>query len=136
MPTLHDIDRRKFFARTAALSLACGARFQRAAYAAFLAAPEPLAGTAPLALDGDLAAHMVDGLHMFLDRAKTKQQADRGAALSDNAFGTQSPEKDQRRLAQIIGALDKRSLPAMEYLSFERIAPLPAALEFGKFNPS
>jgi dienelactone hydrolase len=55
----------------------------------------PLPGTAPLTLEGDLAARMVDGIHGFLDRALAESAARR-------------PAPDRARFLKIIGAVDPR----------------------------
>jgi hypothetical protein len=109
MPTARTIDRRTFLAHTAALTVA-GLGAQR-----LLAGPEPLAGTTRLEWDFDLAARMVDGLHAFLDETRAQQHSETVAVLTDFSFVGQSREKERRRLAQIIGAVDPRSLPTVEY---------------------
>jgi dienelactone hydrolase len=65
------------------------------AFALFAQAVLP--GTAPLAVEGDAAAQMVDGIHRFLDRETAEAQAKRASV---------TPGRE--RLRKIIGAVDAR----------------------------
>ena len=73
---------------------------------------EPLAGTAKLSWQGDIASRMVDGIDRFLSR-QTKASPDRRAAhwhrdaASAEKYAA-SVEPNRRRLAKIIGAVDPR----------------------------
>ncbi|HVU87540.1 MAG TPA: dienelactone hydrolase family protein [Pirellulales bacterium] len=80
-------------------------------------AGEPLAGTQPLTVEGDLASAMVEGIDRFLLR-QIEQAPEHRAAFWDR--DTSSPEKynasvqpNRERLAKIIGAVDRR-LPCDE----------------------
>ncbi len=66
------------------------------ALAFHLGAQTPLPGTAPLTMQGDLAAQMVDGINDYLVRATAESIAKRPAAPS------------RERLKKIIGAVDPR----------------------------
>jgi len=56
---------------------------------------QPLPGTQPLALQGDLAAQMVEGMHRFLDR-------ETAASIQ------RRPAPDRERFRRIIGLVDER----------------------------
>ena len=56
---------------------------------------QSLPGTAPLTIEGDIAARMVDGIHLYLDRQTAAAPALR-------------PAPNRERLRQIIGAVDAR----------------------------
>jgi len=66
-----------------------------------------LPGTQPLAVEGDLAAKMVDGIHIFLDRKTQEVQKERDQRwnrVDRIQFVTQS----RQRFRRIIGAVDNR----------------------------
>src|SRR5215472_14821847 len=81
----------------------------------------PLPGTAPLTLDGDPAAAMLDGIHRFLDRRTTESAARREAVWkrdygSATAYAA-SIETHRQRFRRIIGVTDVRipfSAPAAQ----------------------
>ena len=66
-----------------------------------------LPGTQPLTVEGDLAAKMVDGIHVFLDRKTQEMQKERDG-LWDRADRTQFVTQSRQRFRRIIGAVDKR----------------------------
>jgi hypothetical protein len=74
--------------------------------------PPRLPGTAPLTLEGDLAATMVDGVDRFLLR-KTAESVARRAGFwkrdySSHAAYEKSVEPNRNRLAHILGVRDPR----------------------------
>jgi len=79
--------------------------------------PQSLGQTAPLALHGDLAAQMVDGIHRYLDRATDAAAGsrekfwNRDFASAERYNLSVAPNRDHLRL--IIGATDQR-LPATD----------------------
>ena len=75
-------------------------------------AQSPLAGTAPLAFEGDPAMRMVDAIHAYLDR-ETELACDRRAKRSS------APDREAFR--RLIGAVDRR-VPASE-LQVESLSP-------------
>ena len=70
-------------------------------------AQTPLPGTQPLTVEGDLAARMVDGIHVFLDRKTQEAQKERGD-LWDRADRIQFVTQSRQRFRRIIGAVDNR----------------------------
>jgi dienelactone hydrolase len=83
------------------------------AFTAIAAAQTPLPGTATLTSQGDLALQMVDAINTdLLD--KTAQSLEHRPAAPD-----------RERFRKIIGAVDPRSLAALEYIS---TSPAPAPL--------
>ena len=77
---------------------------------------KPLAGTALLEMEGDLAEQMVEGINRFLQR-QLKASIDRRARhwkrdFSSHANYIQSSEKNRQRFAKIIGLIDQR--PAVQ----------------------
>jgi dienelactone hydrolase len=66
-----------------------------------------LPGTQPLTVEGDLAAKMVDGIHVFVDRKTQEMQKERGD-LWDRADRTQFVRQSRQRFRKIIGAVDNR----------------------------
>ncbi|HEY4312303.1 MAG TPA: hypothetical protein VGN12_22840 [Pirellulales bacterium] len=77
-----------------------------------LQAAEPLPGTQPLTVEGDLASQMVDGIDRFLLRQIGESATHRPVHWNRD---TSSPEKysasvqpNREQLAKIIGAVDKR----------------------------
>jgi len=79
---------------------------------ALLAAQATLPGTAPLRTEGDLAEQMVDGIHLYLDRATADAPKKRAqywnVDFSSRAAYVRSVEPNRRRLRRIIGAVDPR----------------------------
>lgn len=77
-----------------------------------LAAQEALPGTSPLAMTGDLAAAMVDGMHRFLDRetAAALQNRERywHRDYTSRAAYEKSVAANRERLRTVIGAVDDR----------------------------
>jgi len=82
----------------------------------------PLAGSAPLTMEGDLSAQMVAGINEFLLRETDRSITNRGRFwhrdFSSPAAYTASVETNRARLRERIGAIDPR-LPVtdMEYVS-------------------
>jgi dienelactone hydrolase len=75
-------------------------------------APEPLPGTKPLTLEGDIASAMIDGIDRFLLR-KTEESVGKRAAfwkrdVSSDAAYAASVEPNRKRLAHILGVRDPR----------------------------
>ena len=66
-----------------------------------------LPGTQPLIVEGDLAAKMVDGIHVFLDRKTQEMQKERDD-LWERADRIQFITQSRQRFRKIIGAVDKR----------------------------
>jgi dienelactone hydrolase len=66
-------------------------------FAQAAAAQSPLPGTAPLTMQGDLAAQMVDGINQYLERQSLVSQTQRSPS---------SVEASREHLAWIIGAVD------------------------------
>ncbi len=74
----------------------------------------PLPGTNPLTEDGDLAAKMVAGIHTYLDRELRAAPAKRDALWQANA---REPLPGKReRLKRILGVVDERLKPHLEYV--------------------
>lgn len=72
-------------------------------------AGQPLPGTAPLELQGDLSLQMVEGIHKYLDGYE------RPAGSSDRA-----------RLAYILGVEEERAKPALEWVASAARSPVVA----------
>lgn len=66
-----------------------------------------LPGTLPLTAEGDLAAKMVDGIHVFLDRKTQEMQKERDQ-LWNRADRIPFITESRQRFRKIIGAADKR----------------------------
>ncbi len=82
---------------------------------------EPLPNTKPLTTKDDLAKQMVDGIHKYLDRriaesVKDRQQYWKMDFSSNEAF-EKSVEPNRQRLRKILGIVEERLPPAMEYVS-------------------
>ena len=82
------------------------------AFASGVFAQAVMPATAPLELDGDPAAAMVEGIHSYLDRATKQAAASRGRLWSPD-FGSaaryeQSVEPNRNRLRTILGLVDDR----------------------------
>ena len=79
--------------------------------------PQALDQTAPLEFHGDLAAHMVDGIHHYLDRATEAAAGSREKFWNRDYRSTErynlsvAPNRDHLR--RIIGAVDQ-PLPAFD----------------------
>src|SRR5690348_6402212 len=71
-----------------------------------------LPGTAPLTLQGDLAAKMVDGIHQFLLHQIQEAAQERGRLWQRNYQSVEdyhrSVSPNRERFRQIIGAVDQR----------------------------
>src|SRR5437588_7441819 len=82
---------------------------------------QPLPGTEPLTMTGDLAAQMVAGIDAYLMRetesaAKNRESFWHRDTSSPEAY-VRSIEPNRERFKQILGLVDKREPPHMEILS-------------------
>ena len=124
------INRREFLTRSAQASCALGlatrlstsarAAHERLAYgetstsrSPTAAASSTLPGTAPLMIQGDFAAQMVDGIHSFLQR-RTEEAVREREKLWKRDFRSveaynRSVSPNRERFRRIIGALDARA---------------------------
>ena len=92
------------------------------AFSAFSAVKSAeLPNTKPLTDDGDLAAHMVAGMHKYLDRELAASVEKRPALWK---VDTSSPENyaksvapNRARLRKMLGVVDERVAPNLEYVS-------------------
>ena len=86
-----------------------------------LALAEPLPGTQPLTLQGDLAAQMVAGIDLYLQRetdASIKARAKHwNRDFSSHEAYTRSVTPNRERLAHLLGVVDARDPVAMELSS-------------------
>lgn len=77
-----------------------------------VAAVEPLAGTEPLAIEGDITLQLVEGVDRFLLRELDKSVARRAAhwkrELTSAEAHDRSIEPNRRRLAHVLGVRDTR----------------------------
>ncbi len=80
-----------------------------------LLAADPLPGTQPLTNSGDLAADMIAGLHRYLDRELAAAPARRAALWSDTT--AKSLTARRQRLRTMLGVVDTRAKPSLEYIS-------------------
>jgi dienelactone hydrolase len=90
-------------------------------------AQTPLPGTHPLTWEGDWAAQMVEGIHVFLDqRAKdTEKNRERLWVAGLPQEYLQSLEARRHRLREIIGAVDQRA----PFPRLEIIAPIERSIQ-------
>ena len=82
---------------------------------------EPLSGTKALTETGNLAEKQVAGMHKYLDRALTNAPRVRDTGWKD-AFAskealTKALPAKRERLKKLLGVVDPRSAPHLEYLS-------------------
>lgn len=82
---------------------------------------EPLPNTKPLTEDGNLAEKQVAGMHKYLDRAlaaapKARDAVWKDAFASKEALAKALPAK-RERLKKLLGVVDPRSEPNLEYVS-------------------
>ena len=87
-----------------------------------LKAGEPLAGTAPLTAEGDLASQMVQGIDRFLMRQTELSIEKRVALWSRDLSSPQAYEQsiapNRARLAKMLGVVDRREkVDALEYIA-------------------
>jgi hypothetical protein len=86
---------------------------------------QPLPGTAPLTMEGDLAAQMVAGLDRYLDRITDETPARRQShwqfdSSSNDAFLKSylaSAETNRIKLRELLGVVDEREPVTMRYLA-------------------
>jgi dienelactone hydrolase len=76
---------------------------------------DPLPGTQPLTEDGDLAAKMVAGIHKYLDRELAAAPAKRDEVWKANAKEPLAAKRE--RLRKMLGVVDERVKPHLEYVS-------------------
>jgi hypothetical protein len=88
-----------------------------------------LPGTKLLTVDGDLAAKMVDGIHVFLDRRIQQAQKDRDQ-LWDRADRIQLVTESRQRFRKIIGAVESR-IP-IKALALVETTSSPAQIAIGR----
>ncbi|MFT7642241.1 MAG: dienelactone hydrolase [Pirellulaceae bacterium] len=98
-----------------ALLLLCSILTSSQPLGSSLLAQEPLAGTKPLKMEGDIASQLVDGVDKFLLRKLDESIEKRGSHWNRD-FGSQalymkSLEKNRERLRHIIGVRDARVSP-------------------------
>lgn len=84
-------------------------------------AAQSLPNTKPLTDEGDLAAKMVDGIHKYLDRETTASVEKRKQLWnydfsSSEAYG-KSVQPNRDRLKKLLGVVEQRLAPRMEYVS-------------------
>lgn len=93
-------------------------------------AAEPLPGTKPLDWEGDLAAKMIDGLHAYLDRAIAdsvqKRQEKWKPDYSSPAAYLRSVEPNRQRLKTILGVVDARVTPDLQFVGGPDVGSLVA----------
>lgn len=74
--------------------------------------PEPLAGTEPLTMQGDIASQLVDGVDKFLlrkiDESVAKRERHWKRDFSSAEAYNKSIERNRKRLADILGIRDER----------------------------
>ena len=78
-------------------------------------AAEPLPNTKPLTENGDLAAKMVAGIHKYLDRELADAPKKRDELWKANAKEPIAAKRE--RLRTILGVVDERVKPNLEYVS-------------------
>jgi dienelactone hydrolase len=90
------------------------------AFAGVAAAADPLPGTKPLTEEGELHKKMVDGIHKYLDREIAASVAKRKdywkPDFSSPEAYLKSIEPNRERLRKILGVVDKRLPPNLEYV--------------------
>jgi dienelactone hydrolase len=103
MRSRSDAGRAAIAAGLLGILFACGA---------WAADPQPLPGTQPLTVEGDVASHMIEGIDRFLsDRlhsAPTRRQSGWRRDLTSPETYATSVERDRRRLARMLGVRDAR----------------------------
>ena len=78
-------------------------------------AAEPLPNTKPLTEEGDLAAKMVAGIHKYLDRELADAPKKRDEVWKANAKEPLAAKRE--RLRKMLGVVDERVKPNLEYVS-------------------
>ncbi|HGE72822.1 TPA: hypothetical protein ENX78_18455, partial [Candidatus Poribacteria bacterium] len=82
---------------------------------------QPLEGTQPLTMQGDLAEQMVAGIDKFLmrqiDEVKSQREARWNRDFSSIDNYVKSVEPNRQKLKKIIGAVDPREKPVMQLLA-------------------
>ncbi|MCS7046363.1 MAG: hypothetical protein NZO58_08415 [Gemmataceae bacterium] len=93
-------------------------------------AAQPLPGTKPLDLQGDLAKQMVEGIDRYLTKALAKAVPQRDAYwkldYSSPAAYEKSVAPNRERLKTILGVVDTRLPPELEYVAQLNHSPLVA----------
>src|SRR6266581_756332 len=99
--------------------------------AARAAEPEPLAGTKPLTMQGDIASQMVDGIDRFLMKQIEKAAANREKFWTRDYSSAQAYDQsiaaNRARLARILGVRDAR--PARVEMELDETTDDPALIE-------
>lgn len=95
--------------------------------------PAVLPGSEPLTLTGDLAARMVEGIHTYLDRALAEAPRQREQSWKLD-FSSAERFRDstaplRQRLRQMLGVVDDRLPPRMDYVGGPGRPPLLAEAE-------
>jgi dienelactone hydrolase len=102
-------------------------------------AGDPLPGTQPLTTRDDVARVMVEGIHRYLDRQladspKLRDERWQGAATSPAVYEA-SLRPRRERLARMIGVVDRRLSPRLEFLATSDLPALVTQTErFRIFN--
>jgi len=82
---------------------------------------QPLSGTQPLTMQGDLAAQMVAGIDKFfmqeIDKAVAKRESHWNRDFSSHEKYVASVEPNRKRFQKIIGAVDPRENVSMQLLA-------------------
>ena len=79
-----------------------------------LFAAEPLPNTKPLTAEGDLALKMVEGIHKYLDRELEAAPKKRDELWKANIG--EPVEAKRKRLRAMLGVIDERVKPNLEYV--------------------
>ncbi len=92
--------------------------------------PATLPGTEPLTWEGDLSARMVDGIDRFLmrrlERSVQRRQQHWSREFSSAEAYQRSVEPNRRHFREIIGVVEERQRPRVEYFGVHPGSPLVA----------
>jgi dienelactone hydrolase len=130
------MNRRDFLARTSSASIGFSfmtklAIAEAGEQSTTPAATEALSGTAPLTVNGDLAAQMVDGIQRFLLRKTDQAATDRKSLWKHDyrsvADYNLSVASSRDRFREIIGAMDPRVEPSSPQILATVSTPAPIA---------
>jgi dienelactone hydrolase len=101
-------------------------------------AAEPLPGTKPLTEEGELHQKMVDGIHRYLDRetAATPKLRNQQWSLGESAPAAYAAHlvKARERLAKVLGVVDHRVPPRVEFIATPGEPSLLAEIDGCKFH--
>lgn len=102
------------------------------------AAADPLPNTKPLTAEGDLAKQMVDGIHKYLDRELEAAPGKRWKLWEEDFKSKENLVKaipaKRDRLKHILGVVDPRVPPKLEYIGGPNQPPLLAELDGCKIH--